>query len=203
MLKMPWNLIFSFFVLKIVQTPAAIALILCIVGATSSDSPATIGSESTIRAGLILYVLVFIALVLLAMGGVIGHRMTKRGEGELLAAVALSLPFLLIRLTYSLLSVFSGGRFNPVTGSTTIELFMATIQEMIVVLIYIWVGLTIQSVPAELECKDGGKKLMHRFGRGDFGGGKLGVVSLGAALVDALRSSRKQSSNTKDEENFY
>jgi hypothetical protein len=102
-----------------------------------------------------------------------------------------------------LLNVFSGARFNPVTGSTTVELFMATIEEMIVVLIYLWVGLRIKSVPEELESGSGGKKLMHRFGRGDFGGGKLGVLSLGAAVIDAFRPGRERGSDTTEKENVY
>ena len=38
---------------------------------------------------------------------------------------------------------------------------MAITQEMIVVLIYILVGLNIKSVQVELECADGGKRLIY------------------------------------------
>ena len=78
---------------------------------------------------------------------------------------------------------------------------MATVEEMVVVLIYLWVGLTIKSVPEEVESASGGKKLVHRFGRGDFGGGKLGVLSLAAAVIDAFRASSQQEPDRKNEEN--
>jgi hypothetical protein len=117
--------------------------------------------------------------------------MTRRGETCLLTAVVISLPILLIRVLYSMLSTFSSNIvFNPVIGSEFAELFMAAIEEMVVVLIYIWVGLKQDSVLAK-EGDSNKSTLLHRAGRGDFGGGKLGILSLGAAVIDAVRGERE------------
>jgi hypothetical protein len=194
--KAPWNFIFSFVVLKAIQTPAAIALILCIVGATSANEVQDVAKQGTVRAGVIIYLVVYIALVLLTAGAALGRRMTGRGEVKLLVAVATTLPVLLVRLIYSMLSAFSDDKvFSPVTestSSTTVDLFMATIEEMVVVLVYIWVGLASDSVPTHTREKGGSNStLLHRAGRGDFGGGKLGLLSLGAGAIDEIRHHRR------------
>lgn len=55
------------YVVKIVHTPAIIALSFCIVGATSATSLASIEAQDTVRAGIILYIVVFVMLLLLAV----------------------------------------------------------------------------------------------------------------------------------------
>jgi hypothetical protein len=194
--KMPWNFIFSFVVLKAVQTPAAIALILCIVGATSAPNPESIDKEGTIQAGVVIFLVVYILIVVLTFGATVGSRMTGRGERKLLLAVTCSLPVLLVRIIYSMLTFFSGKKvFSPAntsSESTTAELFLATTEEMVVVLIYIWVGLSSQSVPPEMEDKSTANKIMHRAGRGDFGTGKLGILGLLTAGVAGFREHRRK-----------
>ncbi|KAK7418736.1 hypothetical protein QQX98_003754 [Neonectria punicea] len=201
-LETPWNLLFSFGVVNVVQVPAAVALILCIVGGASADNPAEIEDQTTTRAGVVLFLIVFILLALLVVGAVVGRKTTGRGEGRLLCAVAVSLPVLLIRIIYSFLAVFSkSSHFSIASGSTPsvlTELFMARIEEMVVVLVYLWAGLSREAVPD----KDGGfkrsrqEKFLHRAGRGDFGGGKLGAASLAAhTLIGAFRGKREQSAD--------
>ena len=193
-LKQPWNTMFSLVLLKLIQTPAAVALILCIVGATNASDPSQIESESTVHIGIILYTVVYVALFVLAIGSMLGRRMTGRGEVPLIIAVLCTLPFLAVRLLYALLAAFShDNKFNPASGSTTVALFMDTLPEMIVVVIYLVVALKTPAVP---RAKDGeshtaGETLMYRAGRGDFGFGKLGLLSLAAAAGQAFRSDRQ------------
>lgn len=105
-LKSPWNILFSFVILRAVQTPAAVGFILGIVGATSADSIDTVEKQTTIRVGVVLYLVVLVTIVVLAVGAASGRRSTHRGEVQLLAAVGLSLPILLVRIVYSLLGCF-------------------------------------------------------------------------------------------------
>jgi len=138
---------FSFYLLKIIQAPAAIALVLCIVGATSANSPAQIGSQTTFHIGIILYAVVLLALIILTLGAAVGWRRTQRGEGALIVSVALALPFLVVRIVYSILVVFSHNpHFSIVNGSYTINLFMEVLSEAVVVLIYICCGMMLQSI---------------------------------------------------------
>ena len=188
-LKQPWSTIFSLVVVKIVHIPAVVALILCIVAATSAPSPAEIDSESTIKIGVVLYGVVLAMLTALTLGACIAKRRTGEGEGLLVFAVMCALPFLFVRLLYALLSVFSHSKlFSPVTGSTNSEtavLFMSVLQEMVIAVIYIATGLKLSSVPAGAADSPGGT-IAYRFGRGDFGTGKLGIFSLGTAVFQAF-----------------
>ncbi|UKZ47172.1 hypothetical protein TrVGV298_001386 [Trichoderma virens] len=208
LLKRPFNIVFSLFLTKIVQVPAVIALILCIVGATSADTPAGITSQDTVKAGVIIYLVVFIVLALLAGGAHIARCMTeRRGESTMLLVVVLSLPFLLTRIINSLLLIFSK-RFQDAaaeasTSAVLTELFMARIEEMIVVLLYLYAGLTQKAVPERENSKRSNKeKLAYRAARGDFGGGKLGVASLllAAASARLSRESHEQGQSQQDSE---
>ncbi len=188
-MKQPWSTIFSLVIVKIVHIPAVVGLILCIVGATSAPSPANINSESTIKIGVVLFAVVLAMLTALTLGACIAKRKTGEGEGLLVFAVMCALPFLFVRLLYALLSVFSHSKLlSPATGSTgseTAALFMSVLEEMIVVVIYIATGLKLSSVPVGAADSLGGT-LAYRFGRGDFGTGKLGVFSLGTAVFHAF-----------------
>ena len=194
-LKQPWSTVFSFVLLKAIQTPAAVALILCIVGATNASEPTQIESETTVHVGVILYTIVYVALVLLTLGSMLGRRMTGRGEVSLIIAMSLALPFLAVRILYALLGAFSHDKqFNPATGSTTIALFLDSLPEMIVVLIYLVAAVKTPAVPAAKngEKRSAGETLAYRAGRGDFGFGKFGLLSLAAAAGQAFSSKEER-----------
>ena len=185
-LDQPWNMIICFFLVKIVHLPATIGLILCIVGATNAKNPSQIESESTVHIGVILFAVVFALLVLLELVAIVVSRETGRGEKLLVAGLAVAMPFIAVRLIYALLAAFSHDHdFDPVTGSQTVSLFMDTLMECAVVLVYIWVGLKLPAVPKE---HDGStrSRLVYRTGRGDFGTGRLGLLSLGAAILHSV-----------------
>lgn len=190
-MKMPWSFAFSFFISKIVSIPALIALILCIVGATSADTPADIPNQDTVKAGVIVYLVVLILLVFLTIGAAITRSMTGRcSESILLLAVAASLPFLLLRLIHSLLLIFSetfqDSAAKSSTSSILTELFMAKIEEMVIVLIFLCAGLKQRVIPeGDNGTQSNGNKLAYRASRGDFNGGKLGIASLAIAIVSA------------------
>ena len=176
--------------MKIVHVPAVVALILCIVGATDASSPAQIDSESSVHIGIILYTVVFVMLVVLTFGACLAKRRTGEGEGILVFAVICALPFIFVRLLYALLGAFAHLHyFNPVTGSRTAELFMSVLEEMVVVVIYIATGLKLSAVPAGAADSPGGT-LAYRFGRGDLGTGRLGLFSLGTAVIQAFNNNR-------------
>ncbi|KAK5046465.1 hypothetical protein LTR84_008268 [Exophiala bonariae] len=184
-LRQPWSTIFSLLVLRLVQIPAGVGLILCIVGATSANSPAEIDDEGSVKVGVILFTVAYALLCLLCAFASIVARRTKRGERSIIIAVAFALPFLLVRVIYSLIAAFSHNiDFQPGYGSTaaiTISLFMEVLEECAVVLLYLAVGLKLPAVPIADAAT--GEKLAYRFGRGDFTGGKLGLLSLGAAVI--------------------
>lgn len=192
-LKQPWNTIFSLVLTKAIQIPATIGLILCIVGATSAKTPASIDSETTVHIGIILFAVVYCALLILTFAAFLGHKRTQRGEGALILAVALALPFEAVRILYALLAVFSHDRkFSALNGSTTINLFMAVLPECVVVAIYLLAGLKLDAIPRDQRSETAAGDLRYRLGRGDFGMGKLGILSLGSAAIQAMNGRGEQ-----------
>jgi len=135
---------------RILQLIITIGLILCIVGGTSSTSSTGVYTpQGTTKAGLILYVFGFVAILVIAimtlhkLGGV------SSDERWLVWAVLIALPLILVRLAYSLTSVFAHDHnFNLVTGSVAIHVVMAILEEMAVVLIYLAVGWKVDTVAA-------------------------------------------------------
>jgi hypothetical protein len=178
---------FSFAGIKAIQVPATIALILCIVGATSANTPVEIESQPTLHAGIILYVVILIALMALTVGAAIGRAKTGKGEGALIAAVALAMPLLLVRIIYSCLSAFTTiSAFRLAGGSPTAGLFMETFEEMFVVVIFLFVGLKQQAIAQEELSDSPAGNAMYRAGRGDYGSGKFGIIALVISFVRNL-----------------
>jgi len=133
---------------RLLQLLITIALILCIVGGTSSYTSAGVYQpQPTTKAGVVLYLVAFIALVLIAAITTSKLSNAPSDDKRLVWAVILALPFILIRIIYSLISVFSHNRhFNLITGSVAIHVCMAVLEEMAVVLIYLAIGWKIDTL---------------------------------------------------------
>lgn len=151
-------------VLNGIQLVITVGLILGIVGGVNaSDNLETTGkySPGTLsKAGSALFIVSYVAIVIATIFVSFSVKHAAQGEKRILAAVALSLPFLLVRLVYSILSTFAHNKnFNLISGSTTILLCVAFIEEFIIVIIFEGVGLTLPQVtepeyedaPAELQ----------------------------------------------------
>jgi hypothetical protein len=135
--------------MKFIQLIVTVGLILGIVGGVnSSDSYASNGNRivpsNLTKAGLGLFILSFLLIILSTFFLSFDVSHAELGEKRLLLAVALSLPFLLVRLIYSCIAVF--GSDTTFRSNTTILLCMAYLMEFIVVVIYEAVGLTLQRV---------------------------------------------------------
>jgi MFS family permease len=135
-----------------------IGLILGIVGGINASN-AYVSSHyqsyapgSLNKAGTALFIVAYVAI--LALTAVIGLNISaaEKGEKRLFMAVAISLPFLLVRLIYSILFTFTHNNdFNLLTGSVTVVLCVALIEEFIIVVIYEGTGLTLKKVEKHFE----------------------------------------------------
>ena len=66
-----------------------------------------------------------------------------RGEKRIYFAVLAALPFLAVRLLYSLLAAFSNNStFSIQGGNPLVQLFMGILEEFIIVVMYTLAGLT-------------------------------------------------------------
>jgi hypothetical protein len=150
------------------QILITVGLILGIAGGTSSISPdGTYQPQTTSNVGAILYVLAFLALVLVALITVSKLTHAATNEKRLVWVVLLALPFILVRIVYSVISVFGKDRhFNLITGSVVIHVFMSVVEEMIVVIIYLFVGWRTEAVPASER-----GPIINRSWKGNMSGG--------------------------------
>ncbi|KAL9105400.1 MAG: hypothetical protein Q9227_009418 [Pyrenula ochraceoflavens] len=95
--------------------------------------------------GLFIFTLAVIMLGTVMLGSAVSHA--PGGEKRIWIALAVSIPFLIVRMVYSAVSVFGQKvRFNPVTGSATLLLCVALIEEAAVVIAYVGVGVTLKKV---------------------------------------------------------
>jgi hypothetical protein len=140
---------------KLIELIITIGLILGIVGGVNAAS--TVGQTfkyqpgSLNKAGTALFIVSWVAIVLATIFISFHVSHAEPGEKRILIAVAISLPFILIRLIYSCFSTFSTNKnFNLITGNVTVLLCVALIEEFIVVVLYEATGLTlhkVQSIP--------------------------------------------------------
>lgn len=131
-------------ILELFHIPILLALILSIIGGTrisSSASSKHSSGESFEKAGAIIFLISFIAIVAFAILTMADLRNLPWGEKRILYAVLASLPLLAVRLLYSLLADFEDdGTFNVVDGDVTVQLCMAIIEEFIVTVFFLIAG---------------------------------------------------------------
>ena len=135
------------------QIIITLGLILSIVGGTSSVSPSgTFTVQTTSKAGVLLYVAAFVALAVttvLVIPKFAGSGAHTGGERYLAFAVIVALPFIAVRIVYSLLAVFLHDHdFSLIDGSVPIWVAMAVAEEFLVVIFYLAVGWKAEALPA-------------------------------------------------------
>lgn len=126
-----------------------IALILCIVGgideadATSSDI--STGKKYT-KIGVVMFLIVYLVLTALVIITMKDVGNAPRGEKRIYFAVLAAIPLLAVRLLWSLLATFKDdSTFSTTNGNALVQLFMAILEEFIIVVFYMLAGLTVSN----------------------------------------------------------
>lgn len=141
--KEPWRKIYTGrLTTTVIHLPATAAVALCIWGATNADTAADIGKETGVKVGIILFTLIYLVIVAMSLVAWFVRSRTGEGEGLLIGAVLLALPFLAVRLLFGLLSIFDykSSTFGIAHGSETAALCMEVLEEFIVVAIFVGAG---------------------------------------------------------------
>ncbi|KAJ5155801.1 hypothetical protein N7492_008604 [Penicillium capsulatum] len=123
-----------------------VALALSVSGLTWDMSIEALKNPNTeVKVGMVLY-LVSWALLCGMLGILFLCRSSlEDGENRNLAAVAISAPFLMIRIIYSMLVFFlANSTFNILDGNVTVQLVMSVIEEIIVVFVCLGIGYTLR-----------------------------------------------------------
>ena len=126
-----------------------VGVILSIVGTTqNSDITQGIVTIET-KIGLIFYLITWVCLCGLFVVILKRTESIEDGEHRLLLAVAVSVPLILVRLVYSYIFAFGGNSdFSLLSGNVTIQLVMCVLEEILVVLVCLGIGLTLEVRPA-------------------------------------------------------
>jgi hypothetical protein len=137
-------------VLQAATLPTMIALGLPIFGATdeatskASDIPK---GKNLMKAAIIMFIMIYLLVFALVIITMKDFRNAPRGEQRIYLAVLGALPLLAVHLLYSILSAFSNNvDFSIFNGNPLVKLFMAIIEEFIIVCFYALVGLTANEV---------------------------------------------------------
>jgi len=144
-------------VLKFIELLLLVALILAIVGGVNAsenavDNGGVYKAPTISKAGSALFIVSYVAIVVFTILISFSVRHAEGGEKRILLAVIMSLPLLLIRLIYSVISTFSHSKlFSPFNGSIVILLCVALIEEFIVVVLYEATGLTLNKISEPVE----------------------------------------------------
>lgn len=138
-------------ILQASHLPCLLGLILGIVGGTKLTSDESEGT-ALLKAAAILFLLTLVLLV-----GVAGatwplcSRMPQ-GETQIYFAVLAALPFLIVRMLYTLLADFENNdTFGILNGNAYVQLGMAVIEEMIVTIIFIVAGMMAPKMQDQLQ----------------------------------------------------
>lgn len=138
--------------LKLIELIILVGVIIGIVGGVNaSDKYVKTGiyhPGSLSKAGTALFIVSYVLLVIATAMTSFFVRHADQGEKRILLAIAISLPFLLVRLIFSIIATFTTIKnFNLLNGNVTVLLCVALIEEFIVVVVYEGTGLTLHQVP--------------------------------------------------------
>jgi hypothetical protein len=194
--------------LKFVELIILVGLILGIVGGVNaSDDFIKTGvylPGSFNKAGTALLIVSYVAIIIATVIAFFSISHTEAGEKRLVVAVAVALPFLLVRLVYSIFSTFTHNtKFNLLEGNVTILLCVALIEEFAVVVIYESVGLTLYKVAREehgegyvVAGSDGPEHSLP----GKSGAGEMALRVLKATIIGRIVASIFSSHKDRDVE---
>jgi hypothetical protein len=112
--------------------------------ALAEEEKYIMSSNRNSQIAIILFIASFIALCLVTLITIPAIGPSQSPDKRLFYAVLISLPFLAVRLLYSILATFTkNSTFSPLTGSIIIYLCVAILEEFVIVVIYLICGLTV------------------------------------------------------------
>jgi hypothetical protein len=122
-----------------------IALALAIIGGTDeadTDASDISNGKKYLKIAILLFLAIYLLLCTLTIITMKDVGNAPRGEKLIYFAVLGALPLLAIRILYSILAAFSNNQnFSIFNGKPLIQLFMAIIEEFVIVCFYTLVGL--------------------------------------------------------------
>jgi hypothetical protein len=132
--------------LKIVTIVCIVGLILGIAGISMvPDNTTTFHPNGVVKGAMAIFIVVFVVLISTTVWLYIQLRFTASvWQRKFFLAIALSSPFLLVRLVYSAIGDFTtDSRFTILSGDATIYLCMSVLQEIVALGIAVGIGMIV------------------------------------------------------------
>lgn len=143
--------------LAILHVPFTAGIVLCARGASNSTANISNGNrpyhpQIITKVGVGLCVVGFLVMVLLTGVMLLWQAHTDSSSRRLLHVVTMSLPLLFIRLVYMVLVTFlNKWLFKSFEGNVKVIGLMAVAPEMVVVIIYVVEGFTLERLPKDVR----------------------------------------------------
>lgn len=129
-------------IIQLSHIPIVIGLVLCIVGGTDTGDVKK-GITFT-KAGIVIFLVFYIVLAILIAVTARDVTNAPRGEKRLYWVIVAAIPFLGVRLLWSLIAVFGHDKKFSITGGDPwVNFGMAVVEEFIIVCMYTVLGLTL------------------------------------------------------------
>jgi hypothetical protein len=134
---------------RMIQVIITIGLVLSIAGGSSSNGTHI---PTTSKAGIVLYIIAFIAIVLVCVFSASGLSYAPTADRRIFFALLAAFPFIAVRILYSVLAVFLHSHlFSIYNGSVPVLVAMSVIEEIIVVFIYLLLGWFLPKIEAAMR----------------------------------------------------
>lgn len=143
---------------RLIPIPIMLGLILAIVAGTkefSSDASERNDGYSLLKAAMLVFLAGLLATAFVAFQIFTRRQFILDGEMKLLIVSILSLPLILVRVIYSIISAFSQGSntfsvISDTTRAVVIQAIMSVLMEFLVVALFIAAGLTVRKIPRDM-----------------------------------------------------
>lgn len=133
--------------IELIQIPALVAEILCIVGETNTTESEHSQAESQIKASIVIFLVIYLTLCVLTIYSATDMSKLPREERLVLFTVLFSLPLLCVRILWSLLTVFGHlVPFSKTNYNIIARVFMVTLEELMIVIVMCYVGFRVPKV---------------------------------------------------------
>jgi hypothetical protein len=129
-------------IIQLSRVPIVIGLVFCIVGGTDRGDVKK-GTTFT-KVGIVIFLVFYIVLAILVAVTARDVSNAPRGEKRLYWVIVAAIPFLGVRLLWSLIAVFGHDtQFSITGGDPWVNFGMAIVEEFIIVSMYTVLGLTL------------------------------------------------------------
>lgn len=143
---------------RLIHVPIIVGLILAIVAGTkefSSDASERNSGYTLLKVAVLLFLAGVLAIALVAFETFRHRRFILDGEMRLLTVSILSLPFLLVRVVYSIICAFSQGSntfsiISDTNRAVIVQALMSVLMEFVVVAMLVAAGLTVKYFPKDM-----------------------------------------------------